>query len=66
MKPETIDALEKMPKYKRIQLPCGASATVTEDIKPETIKALDEMVRTAMRNVGCRTALENERKESKK
>ena len=38
----------EVPRYKRITLPCGATATVTEEIKPETIAALDEMCRCAI------------------
>lgn len=43
---------DRVPRYYRIQLPCGfAFASVTKDIKPETIKALDEMARTVMQNI---------------
>ena len=39
---------DRVPRFHRVQLPCGfAFTSVTKDIKPETIKALDEMARTA-------------------
>lgn len=41
----------KMPRYRTLKLPCGASVTVTGDISEKALAALDDMARTAMREV---------------
>lgn len=35
----------------RVQLPCGGFATVSPDAKPETLKALDALLRAAVKHL---------------